>query len=347
MLAVIIALLGIMLFNLSEYLPALLGAITLYILFRNLNFKLTEEKNWKPWLTALCIIFISLVVIVLPLYFIIDFLVQKIGSAHLYADQLNSFIEKVQLYIQEKLDINVMSEENRQKIAETAQKISSSILNTTLNALSTVVALFFILYFMLVNARLFERALVRISPLKRSNGARIGNRFRRLVVANAVGIPLVALGQALVGLVSYVIFGAPSPFLLFALTFVTSVIPVVGAAIIYIPVGIYMMAIGDTGGGIGIIVYGLAITATIDNVLRFTLLKKLEDTDPLTTVFGIILGLKIFGFIGIIFGPILVSITFLLMQVYGDEFSDEEDNSPPLVATPEEEGNNEKVEINL
>lgn len=347
MLSVIIILLGIIFFNLNEYLPALLGAITLYILFRGFNFKLVEERNWKRWLSATTIIFISIIVIILPLYFIIDLLVQKISDASSYAEQFQHFLEKVHLYLQEKLDINVLSKENKQKIAELAQKGSSTILNTTLNTLSTIVAMFFILYFMLVNARLFERVLVRVSPFKKSNGDKIGNKFRRLVVANAVGIPVVALGQAVVALIGYVIFGAPSPFLLFALTFFTSMIPVVGASIVYVPVGLYMMASGDTSGGIGIIAFGMIVVGSTDNIMRFTLLKKLEDTDPLTTIFGIILGLKIFGFIGLVFGPILVSITFLLMKIYGDEFADEEEETPPLVKSLGEENAEEKVEIKL
>jgi predicted PurR-regulated permease PerM len=141
-----------------------------------------------------------------------------------------------------------------------------------------------------------------------------------MVIANAVGIPVVALGQAIVALVGYLIMGAPSPFLLFALTFFTAMIPIVGAAIIYVPVGVYMLATGDNSG-IWLIIYCLTIVGLTDNVLRFTLLKKLEDIHPLNTVFGIILGMNIFGFMGLVFGPILVSITLLLIQVYHNEFS--------------------------
>jgi len=106
-------------------------------------------------------------------------------------------------------------------------------------------------------------------------------------------------------------------------------LPVVGAAIIYLPVGIFMIAEGQTGPGVGVLIYGLVVVGLTDNLLRFTLLKKLEDIHPLITVFGIILGMNIFGFMGLIFGPILMSITVLLIQVYRDEFS-EEDTPPPL-----------------
>jgi predicted PurR-regulated permease PerM len=97
-----------------------------------------------------------------------------------------------------------------------------------------------------------------------------------------------------------------------------------------------MLANGDTTGGAGVIVYGMLIVGLVDNILRFTFLKKLENIHPLNTIFGIILGLKIFGFLGLIFGPILVSITILLMQIYADEFSDNQEDIHSLVT---EEGN--------
>ena len=89
------------------------------------------------------------------------------------------------------------------------------------------------------------------------------------MIANAVGIPVVALGQAIVAVIGYLIFGAPSPLLLFALTFIGSMIPIVGAAIVYVPVGLFMLASGNTVGGIGVIVFGLVIVGLVDNILMY------------------------------------------------------------------------------
>lgn len=347
MLTVILLMIGLILYNLSDFLPSLLGAITLYIISRSFNFHLIEKRKWRPWAAAISIILIALFVIIIPSYLIIDLLVQKIGNAQQYAEQFNGFIDKVSHYIQSKTDVDILSHENKQKISEVAGKISTTILNTTLNTLTVISAMFFILYFMLTKARLFERVLMGISPLKRSNGKKIGDKFRKLVIANAVGIPVVALGQAIVALIGYLIFGAPSPILLFALTFIGSMIPIVGAAIVYLPVGVFMLASGDTFGGIGVIAFGMLIVGLVDNVLRFTFLKKLENIHPLNTVFGIILGLKIFGFFGLIFGPILVSITILLIQIYSDEFSDAHYDVPPIITNSNNDENNENVEVKL
>lgn len=345
MLAVILLMIGLILYNLSDFLPSLLGAVTLYIISRSFNFHLIEKRKWKPWMAAITIILISLFVIIIPSYLIIDLLVQKIGNAQQYAEQFNGFIDKVSQYIQSKLDIDILSKENKQKISGLVGKISTSILNTTLNTITVISAMFFILYFMLTKARLFERVLMGISPLKRSNGRKIGDKFRKLVIANAVGIPVVALGQAIVAVIGYVIFGAPSPVLLFALTFIGSMIPIVGAAIVYVPVGLFMLANGDTFGGVGVILFGMVVVGLVDNVLRFTFLKKLENIHPLNTVFGIILGLKIFGFFGLIFGPILVSITILLMQIYEDEFSDNQDT--PQIVLGNDDDDDENIEVKI
>ena len=82
-----------------------------------------------------------------------------------------------------------------------------------------------------------------------------------------------------------------------------------------------LLANNNLTGAIGVLVFGF-LSAGADNVMRFTLLKKIENIHPLISVFGIILGLKIFGFIGLIFGPILLSITILLIRVYHDEFTE-------------------------
>ena len=93
MLAVIIILSAIILYNLSDFLPSLLGAITLYIISRSWNFKLVEEKGWKPWVTALVIILICLVIIVIPTYFTIEVLVNKISDAKAYTESITQFFE--------------------------------------------------------------------------------------------------------------------------------------------------------------------------------------------------------------------------------------------------------------
>ncbi|MCJ8152978.1 AI-2E family transporter [Chryseobacterium sp. SSA4.19] len=345
LLTIILVLAGLICFNLALFIPSVLGAITIYVVCRKYNFYLQEEKKWKPWASSLVLMFASLIILILPIYFIGDLLIEKLGNAQAYMTKFNVFLEKIHTYIYSKTSIDILSKENMDKLKSNVGQFSTKALSGTVNTLTVIISMYFILYFMLEKPRFFERILSSSAPLKRSNVSLIGEKMRKLIMANAIGIPVVALGQGIVALIGYFIFGAPSPILLFALTAAASMIPVVGAAIVYIPVCVFMIAEGDTGTGLGLAAYCLIIVGLTDNLLRFTLLKKLEDIHPLNTVFGIIMGMNLFGFMGLIFGPIMVSLTLLLIQVYRNEFS--EDDIPELKLPDKDEELEKKIDLIL
>ncbi|KKX47214.1 hypothetical protein L950_0227755 [Sphingobacterium sp. IITKGP-BTPF85] len=89
---------------------------------------------------------------------------------------------------------------------------------------------------------------------------------------------------------------------------------------VYVPTAIYLLAIGSTGNAIGLALYGFILIGGIDNVLRFTILRKLGDVPPLITVFGVLLGLNLFGMLGLIFGPLIISSVRVLLKVYNNEY---------------------------
>ncbi|MBD8017411.1 AI-2E family transporter [Kaistella pullorum] len=343
LLAVILILAGLICYNLSLFIPSLLGAITLYIISRKYNLYLQEEREWKPWQASAVIIFATLVILILPVYFIADLLLEKLGNASVYMQKFNVFVDKIHDFVYAKTKVDLLSKENLDKLKDSVGKYSTSALSGTFNTLTVVLSMYFILYFMLERPRFFEKLVKSSAPLKKSNVNLLGDKFRNMVIANAIGIPVVALGQGIVALIGYFIFDAPSPVLLFALTAVTSMIPIVGGAIVFVPVCIFMIAEGNLGPGLGLAAYCLIAVGLTDNLLRFTLLKRLENIHPLNTVFGIIAGMNIFGFMGLIFGPIMVSITVMLIQVYRDEFSDEDNE----LIMPEPKEIEEKIDLTI
>ena len=343
---VITALCILIVYNLALFLPALLGAITLYVIFRDLNFYLIEKKGWKPWISSMVIMLATVVILILPLYFIIDLLVAKLGNAQEYVQKLNVFVDKIHDYILLQTNIDVLSKDNIDQLKKSLGSFSTQALSTTFNTFTVLMSMYFLLYFMFEKPRVFEKMAMSGLPFKKGNRAKIGQKFRKLVMANAVGLPVVAVGQGIIAVIGYYIFGAPSPMLLFALTCVAAMLPIVGGSIIFVPVCIFMIAEGDTTGGLGLLAYCVIAVGSTDNILRFTLLKKLENIHPLNTVFGIIMGLNVFGFMGLIFGPILVSMTVLLLQIYKDEFSSE-DQPPELKLPDDEEEHEQKIILEL
>src|SRR5690606_14508880 len=271
-------------------------------------------------------------------------IIAKMGDSKEYMQKFNVFLDKIHDFIYSRTKFDILSKENLTKVKDYVGRISTSAVSSTFNTLSIVLSMFFMLYFMLEKPRLFERLIGSATPLKKANINLIAEKFRKLVIANAVGIPVVALGQGIVAMVGYYIFGAPSPMLLFGLTAVTSMIPIVGGAMVYVPVGIFMIAEGDTTCGVGLVMYCMIVVGLTDNILRFTLLNRLENILPLITVFGVIMEMNLFGFMGLILGPILVSMTVLLIQVYRDEFSD--DDTPEL-ELPEPKEIEKKIDLTI
>lgn len=104
------------------------------------------------------------------------------------------------------------------------------------------------------------------------------------------------------------------------LTGFSSVIPIVGTGLIWVPVSIYLLAIGANWQGAFVLVWGAAILGSMDNVVRFLLAKRMADVHPIVTVLGVIMGLEYFGITGLIFGPLIISYFIILCKIYYTEY---------------------------
>src|SRR5687767_13738482 len=318
---VIITALGLLLFlELYTFLPALLGALTLYIVMRKWMFYLTIVKKWrKPW-TAALLMFLSLIVILLPIAVLVNMLSSKITFAIEHSNELVVALKKIVADLEQRFNIEIASEANINKLGAFISNSIPRLLSATFNTLGTIFFMYFILYFMLVNGRKMENDIYEHIPLKDENVAMLGKEVRNMVLSNAVGIPLIAFLQGVVALIGYYIIGVKEPWFWFVVTCITAMLPVVGAALAYVPVALIFFANGDIGKGIFMLIYGFGVIGLVDNIFRFTLARKIGNVHPLVTVFGVIIGLSVFGFIGLIFGPLLISLFLLLLKIYSSEF---------------------------
>jgi predicted PurR-regulated permease PerM len=318
---VIIVLLGLLLFSeLYTFLPALLGAVTLYIVMRRWMFSLTIKKKWPKGWTAALLMLLSMIVILLPIALLINMLSSKIAFAIDHSNELVQSLKKIVSDIELKFNIKITRDENINRLGDFIRSSIPKLLGATFNTLGTIFFMYFILYFMLVNGRKMEANIYEHIPLRDENAIMLGTEVKNMVLSNSVVIPVIALLQGVVALIGYLIIGVNEPWFWFVVTCITAMLPVVGAALAYIPLAIIFFANGDTGKGIFMLVYGFGVIGTVDNIFRFTLARKIGNVHPLVTVFGVIIGLSVFGFIGLIFGPLLISLFLLLLKIYSSEF---------------------------
>lgn len=308
--------------KMHAFLSAFLGAITFYMLFRKIMHRLVDQKKWKKGLVATFILIVSFLVILVPIWIFISIISSRLGyvlaNSSRLIEALNIFLAKMET----RFNIDILGTFNTNNISTTITHWVRDILTGTFNSITSVVLMYFILYFMLVSSHEMENWLYKYIPLKKGNTKLLGSEMKSLVISNAIGIPMVAVLQGFVGLIAYLILGVNDAWFWFVLTCIASMVPFVGSAMAYVPLSIVLFAQNQTWQGVAMLLYGLIIIGTVDNVFRFMLQKKLGDVHPLITVFGVVIGLNIFGFIGLIFGPILISTFIILVKIYMNEFTD-------------------------
>lgn len=317
----IIAFLGIILFKeLYVFFPGFLGAVTFYILSRRYMFRLVEQRKMGKGWAATLIMVLSFLIILLPIGLLINMLTSKVAYAITHSSELIKGLEVFNKRLMQSTGMNLMTEARLQKLQEYITNVLPSFVGATFNTLTAIAIMYFILYFMLVNARKMEEALYEYIPFKDENVELLGKEVKNMVVSNAIGIPLIALIQGILSLIGYFIFGVPQPVFWFVVTCFTAMLPIVGAAAVYVPMGIFMLSSGLTWQGVAVLVYGFGVVGTSDNLFRMMVAKKIGDVHPLITIFGVIVGVSLFGFIGLIFGPLLISLFIVLLRIYSNEY---------------------------
>jgi predicted PurR-regulated permease PerM len=316
-----IVFLGIVLFReLWFFTSAFLGSVTFYVIMRKRMFYLTESRKWRKATTAWVLMLLSFFVILVPIGILGNILYSKIADIVTHSTEYLNSLKQVADQIKIKTGYEIVKPQNIDQLGSFLAQLLPKVLGITLNTFTLIASMYFILYFMLVNGRRMEEALYEYIPLKDGNVELIGKEIKVMVVSNTIGIPLIALIQGVVGLIGYLIIGVNDPWLWFVATSIAAMMPVVGAALIYAPLTISLFAMGETGKGIAMAIWGFGFIGLVDNLFRFLLNKKLGDIHPLITIFGVIIGVQLFGFIGLIFGPLLISMFLLLLRIYSSEF---------------------------
>ena len=320
-LILLILFLGIVLFlELFFFLSAFLGSVSFYVLMRERMFYLTEKRGWKRATAAWVLMLLSFFVILVPLGLLGNILYSKISYVVTHSEELLNALKKTIANIEAKMHMEILSSNTINRMGNYLTELLPKVLGLTLDTITLIASMYFILYFMLVNGRKMEDTLYEYIPLKDNNVDRIGNEVKTMVVANTLGIPLIALIQGIVGLIGYLIIGISEPFLWFVATCITAMLPVIGAAVIYVPLAVMLFAQGETGKGIAMTLWGFGLIGLVDNLFRFMLNRKIGNIHPLITVFGVLVGIQLFGFIGLVFGPLLISMFILLLRIYSSEF---------------------------
>ena len=320
-LIVIILFMGIIIFRqITPFLGGLLGALTIYILVRTQMAHLTERWKLKRSVAALLITAETVMVFLVPLGLTVWLLVSKLQDINLDPQTFIAPMQQVAEFIKEKTGYDVLGKDTLSFIVSILPRIGQIIMESISSLAINLFVMIFVLYFMLIGGTKMEQYIYELLPFSDSNKKHVMNEINMIVRANAIGIPLLAIIQGAIATLGYYLFDAPSALLFGFLTCFATVIPIVGTTLVWFPLAAYMAISGDWPHAIGLLLYCGLIVTNIDNLIRFILQKKMADTHPLITIFGVVIGLSLFGFMGVIFGPLLISIFILCVNIFKEQY---------------------------
>ncbi len=313
----IIILLGIFLiWSLKGLLSAILGAIVLYTIFRSLYLKMITQWRWKKVAASLTIIFSSFIIIIIPFLVLSVLTINKISKIKYDAHYLERAINKIN-------KIAGIDVQNSQYVDDIVNKASNSaaglfptIIGGAFGIFLTITVMYFILFFMFTQHDKFEQSLLKYAPFNPGNAIKFGTELRNTTYSNVLGQGVIALIQGIIVGILFFATGIKDPIFWAVISTFLSFLPVVGAPIVTVPVGIMQLVNGNTWQGVLILAVTFVIIINIDNVIRFMINKRVADTHPIITVIGVIIGIPTFGILGLVFGPLLLSYFVLLVQIY-------------------------------
>jgi len=312
--------------GLWTFVNGLLGAFTAYVLVHGQMAYLTEKRKMKGIFAAILIVLEVIACVGVPIYIITWVLIARIQDVNVDISQLVETVRHFIALIQEKANYDILSVSNIETATTYLTKSVQFIIGQVGSLLITTVVMIFLLYFMLISRKEMEAFVSDLLPFNETNKHTVLKEVYLIVRSNAIGIPILAVIQGSVAVLGYWVAGVPSFLLFGVLTAFATIIPIIGTGIVWCPLVVYLALSGNWVAAIGLSVYCLVILINIDHVFRYLLQKKMADTHPLVTIFGVILGIRIFGFWGVVFGPLLMSMFFLLVNIFKKEYLDKDKN---------------------
>ncbi|MEI6378451.1 MAG: AI-2E family transporter [Candidatus Falkowbacteria bacterium] len=318
-LALIVITTAILAYALRPYLNAFLGALILYVIFSPLYEWLLSEWRWPKSLAALSVMLVSLFALLIPFSLLISIIMQEAQdllpqfSAWLSS---STWVSHYWAQIAPQIDLSTQLTQ----VGPTIKSIFFGTLSAVKDTLISSVIMYFIFYFLLVtaNEKIYQ-AIYALVPFSKSNAVRLAHEFRNITYSTLLTSGLIALIQGSLLTLTFLIFGLPGAFLWGFAGCLMSFFPIIGVSSIWLPASVIVFLTGRPLVALGVLACGIFIS-TVDNFIRPLIQQKVGSIHPLVSLLGIFMGLSLFGLIGIVIGPLMLTYFLLTVGMFKEEY---------------------------
>ncbi len=303
----------------------IVGASLAVVLHPVYSFFLKKVTKQVSWAAALLSLIVFLVLVCGPLVGIGALVVRQSQDAYFsFIDTgttspfLNKIGESVNHYLPRSFQVD--SEEVANNFLALLSRNIAGIFTATVG---TVVSFFLVvlsMFYFLKDGDHWRRSLIIVSPLADTDDEKILNKLALAINGVLKGYLFIALSQGILMGIGLAIFGVPHPALWGVLTAFASFIPTIGTGLIAIPAALYLINTGSIGAAVGFVIWAVVIVGLIDNLIRPLIVGHSTDVPALLVLFSVLGGISLMGPVGVLIGPLTVSLLYALVSIYRTSF---------------------------
>ena len=295
-------------------------SIVLYPMYEWLS-----KRRIPGWLSALFTVFLFILVICGPLLGIGAVVFNQSQNVYrevIYNGNAGTFLNKIEERVNKVLPEEVALDIN-EKTSDFIYYVSRNIANifsTTVSAFFSFILMLLIIFYFLKDGAKWKRAIMVLSPLADKDDEKIIARLAFSVNAVIKGYLLIALVQGILMGFGLWLFNIPNPALWGVVAAVCSLLPTFGTALISVPAIVFLFATGNTPSAVGLLIWAIIAVGMIDNFLSPLVVGTKINIPSLLILFSILGGISLLGPVGILVGPLTVSLLYTLISIYRNEF---------------------------
>ncbi len=331
---------------LSPFITTIAWAMVLSITFYPL-YKIFLKFIKRPWAASLVTLIIILTLIIGPFTYIVGSLVNEITDIYSTIEEkgFETTTKKIKEYpvfahiLDTISSYKVLEDFNlKEGIIKTLKSIGKYIgehisllfKNVVVLALNFVIMSMTIFYF-LKDGETLTNYIKEFLPFSENQKKRLEQRVKEMVIAAIHGGLAVGIAQGTLGGVAFLIFGLPSPVFWGTAMAIFSLVPLFGSFLIWGSASLILILSGTYAKGIGLLLYGILIISTVDNILKPLIIGGRTKLHILLVFFSVLGGIRFLGFLGFILGPLIAALCLSLLEIYRYEETEKVDNGMDIV----------------
>jgi predicted PurR-regulated permease PerM len=293
-----------------------LAGILTYTLFPVYHF--IQQRIPRSEIASALSILVALLLMVLPAFFMISELAQQVSGA--YANFQVQNIQRVADYLSgltgNRIDFQEMLNSGLDQIRKSIVGLAPDILGSIGELLLGLFIMFFVMYYGFREGEAFIARIRQLLPLEPSLKESLFYEVRTITQAVLYGQVMTAVIQGTLGAIGLLVFGVPNWLFWGAIMIIMAFLPVLGTPMVWVPAAVGLILDGETARGVGLLIFGSTIVMNIDNFLRPRLMSGRTKVHPVLILIGVLGGLKIFGFVGMLVGPLILALLVAFIKFY-------------------------------